>query len=157
MDKRPLEKFYGIAEIMECPFLAQDGIRFLIGDKLGAGQYREVYSFDFIPNTVIKVCPTKEPANFIEYQIWQEIKDTKYAKWFAPCLHISPEGQYLIQKRCRLIKPTDKLPKKLPGFFTDTHTGNFGYIGKQLVCFDYQFITRALDISFNENRIVEWQ
>ena len=76
-------------------------------------------------------------ANVKEWAIWEEIeyrKDIK--KWFAPCERITDDGKILIQKKVR-IRDIENYPEKIPSFFVDVKQENFGFIGKQLVCFDY--------------------
>lgn len=129
-------------------FFSQDLARLCLGDKLGEGAYRAVFEFDLIPNSVIKITTATE-VNVIEFNVWNQLKKTQYSKWFAPCLFISPCGHFLIQKRVRPIKDGDKLPKKLPAVFTDIKKANWGWLGKRLVCHDYQFISKAFELGFN--------
>jgi len=144
--------YWAKMNVVSSPFDMQDLLRFCLGDFIKSGEYRTVFDWSFKKNTVVKYCHSKDnQANWIEYAIWESVKGTKYEKWFCPVLDISPCGSFLLMKKVRPIKPTDKLPKMLPNFFSDIHTGNFGWIGKQLVCIDYQFLTRALDLSFNTN------
>lgn len=145
-----------IQEIGDYPFVAQDLARFALGDFIGSGAYRYVFEFDLIPNTVIKYCPEAD-ANVLEMAVWKAAKGQKYAKWLAPCLHISFQGHFLIQRKCKPVKYTDKLPKMIPDFFTDIKLENFGWIGKQLVCHDYQFLTRAIDRSMHVMRKETWK
>lgn len=70
----------------------------------------------------------------MEWQIWQVVKDTDMAKWFAPCEHISGSGSVLIMKR---TTPTDRLPTKVPAFFDDLKPNNWGKLGTHTVCHDY--------------------
>ncbi len=138
------------------PFVCMDLLRFVCGDKLGEGAYRSVFEFDHIKNTVIKISHDNN-ANITEYEVWKNVIGTKHEKWFAPCITISPCGHFLIQKRVRPITDQDKLPKRMPDMFTDIKKSNFGFIGKQLVCHDYQFLIRAIDASFLTSRNVEWK
>lgn len=141
------------SEITQNLFSLTDLMRLCLGDKIGEGQYRVVFDFDLIPDTVIKWDKNGVPScNWNEYNVYNAMKDTKFKKWFAPIVGISPGGEFLLMKKARPITDSDKLPKRLPNFFTDIKRQNFGYIGDQLVCVDYQFIFRALDISFQSYR-----
>ena len=71
------------------------------------------------------------------------------AKWFAPCVDISPSGHFLIQKKCKPLIDIKCLPKNIPGFFTDVHWNNFGMLNGKFVCFDYQFIGNGVNIAMN--------
>ena len=146
-----LATYWGKMNIINDQFSMHDLLRFCLGDFLMSGEYRTVFDWNLKPNTVVKYCHTEDcQSNWTEYSIWESVKGTKNEKWFCPIIGISPCGRFLLMKKTKAIKLTDKLPKKLPNFFSDIHIGNFGWIGKQLVCIDYQFIERALDLSFNK-------
>ena len=150
--------YWAKMEICHLPFAMQDMVRFCLGDFINSGQSRIVFEWKFRPNTVIKFCKADDcQSNWTEYAIWESVKDTKNAKWFCPVIDISPCGRFLLMEKARAITNEDKLPKKLPNFFTDIHTGNFGYIDDRLVCIDYQFITRGIDFAFcTQNTKVNW-
>lgn len=148
--------FNDINYFTDRPFVGQDLYRLICGEKIGSGAYRSVYDSLLVKNAVVKITEDVR-ANILEMEVWKAVKDTPAVRWFAPCLYISPAGHILIQRKARPVKPSDKLPKKLPMLFTDIKKENFGYIGKQLVCTDYQFISRAIDIAWNTNmREVDW-
>jgi hypothetical protein len=149
------DKFEVFSEIVKNPFMVQDALGMLCGAKLGSGAYRDVYDFPMIPGTVIKIAHNVT-ANIVEFEIWDSVRTTVNKKWFARCLFLSPGGHFLIQKKVRPIRATDKLPKVLPDAFTDIKKENRGFIGKQLVCHDYQFLSRAFDCAFVTKRKVEW-
>jgi hypothetical protein len=153
-----LTNYWAKKQVIDFPFAMEDMVRFCLGDFIAKGSSRTVFVWDMKPNTVVKYCHSEDSEpNWTEYAIWQSVKGTKNAKWFCPVIDISPCGRFLLMKRARALKSTDKLPAKLPNFFTDIHTGNFGWIGKQIVCTDYQFISRSLDLAFNTNmRKAEW-
>ena len=82
------------------------------GKKLGSGLYRNVYVCKDDPTLVIKILrePPKEKlkkfnvpkrynANLMEWRVWQAVKDTDVAKYFCPCVRLTPEG-HLIMLRC---------------------------------------------------------
>lgn len=151
-----LERFVDLSDVTHYPFVSLDALRFLCGDKISEGQYRAVFECDLIKGAVVKVS-YEAFSNITEYEIWQAVKGTSNEKWFAPCISISPCGHFLIQKKVRHITDKDKLPKKLPDVFTDVKKTNFGFIGKQLVCHDYQMLCRAIDAAFTTSRVVEWK
>ena len=150
--------YWGKMNVINSSFDMQDLVRFCLGDFIASGKYRTVFDWDLKPNTIVKYCHSENcQPNWTEYAIWQAVKDTKNSKWFCPVIDISPCGRFLLMKKAKALKSTDRLPKKLPNFFSDIHTGNFGWIGKQLVCFDYQFIERGIDLAFNTNmRDADW-
>jgi hypothetical protein len=151
-------RFVEINYVLENPFVSSDLVRLVMGDKIGHGAYRTVYEFPLRKNTVIKVAADYETSNLLEWAVWQAVKNTPYKKWFAPCMEISRCGHFLLQKRIKPIKAGDKLPKKIPAVFNDIKKENWGWIGKQLVCHDYQSIDRAYDFAFNVNmKEVNWQ
>lgn len=114
----------------------------LLGDFIGSGCSREVYEYIPDDSFVVKVeAYGKNGDNQNEYNIWQAVKHTENKKWFAPCWWISPGGKILIQKKTKHFysKPGFKVPDKIPSFFTDIKSDNFGWIGNQLVAHDYAF------------------
>jgi len=140
-------------QIFENIFSVEDFARMCLGDRIGEGQYRIVFDFPLIPETVCKFDKAQpSQANWNEYNVWNAVKGTKHEKWFAPVKNISPSGEFLLMKKARPIQDGDKFPKKIPMFFADVKRENFGFIGDQIVCIDYQFIIRAIDISFNATR-----
>lgn len=140
-------RFEGIISAANHPFLAMDALRLIFGDKISSGQYRDVYDYKPKRGYVIKVTHYQE-YNWNEYNIWQEVKDAPYKKWFAPVLDISAGGHFLIMKKAK--QPTAaKFPKRIPNFFTDLKKENFGFIGNQFVALDYQHLCRGLDIAFD--------
>lgn len=120
---------------------AADFWKLIAGPKLGEGVYRRTFECALDPSLVIKVEQEEGCfANIHEWEVWRTWSDhAPTAKWLAPCVKISPNGKFLLQKR---TKPLDKdnLPKQLPNFLADRKTGNYGMIGKQVVCHDYAFV-----------------
>lgn len=118
-----------------------DFIGLFLGDKLGEGTARSVYEFIGQPGLVIKVETTAASfQNIAEWEAWQEVKDTHWGKWFAPCRRISPCGMVLIQERTMPLAVDTKgneFPRDIPNFFTDLKPCNFGKIKGQFVCHDY--------------------
>ena len=108
----------------------------LLGELLGEGIYRKVGVFTPDKTLVIKCAVSEPQKNILEYEMWDTVEDTAYAKWFAPCVDISPCGMFLLQKRVE-HRPRAEYPDKVPAFFTDMKYKNYGWIGKQLVCCDY--------------------
>lgn len=124
--------------IREGTILSRDFYNLIIGERIGAGQYRQVYESELDKNVVYKFetgATTFE--NTFEWEVWQAVKDNRQvARWFAPCLHISPCGMVLIQARCA-VPPESKYPAKVPKCFTDLKRENWGLYKGRLVCMDY--------------------
>lgn len=109
----------------------------MCGKQLGSGSARQVYEFAQDPKYVVKFeVYSKSFQNIKEWELWQSVRDTDYAKWFAPCKDISPCGSILIQARTSHVEH-ERYPKRIPEFFTDTKFDNYGKIGKQFCCHDY--------------------
>lgn len=119
---------------------------------------RDVYECLQDKECVIKHEPRGDSfQNVLEWEVWNSVKGTKFAKWFAPCIDISGNGLYLIQKKAEMIPESD-YPKKIPHFLTDLKFKNFGKIGKQFVCVDYG-TTVCLSISkslTHETKKAKW-
>lgn len=135
----------------------RDLVGMVCGNRLGGGIARQVYAFLPNPKWVVKIEDGGGSfQNVMEWQIWERIQDTKWAKWFAPCHFISPNGAVLIQSR---TKPLAGKPDKLPNFMTDLKEENFGRIGKQVVAHDYGY-NLLMDRGIATGRLVKpryWQ
>lgn len=117
--------------------LSWDLVNMLCDEMIGEGISRCVYPWSLDRSLVAKVEPGHGGfANAQEWDVWQRIKDTEHAKWFAPCVHISGCGIWLLQKRTKPI-PFKRLPKQVPAFFTDLKQSNWGLLNGRPVCHDY--------------------
>lgn len=132
--------YHVVDEIDSSPTAARDLTMLFIGQLIGSGQNRNVYNCVQDPTCVIKHEPDgDEFQNVLEWRIWEAVKAYKeMAKWFAPCVALSGNGQFLIQKKITVL-PRAKYPKKLPDWFGDTKYVNFGtYAGRFVAC-DYGY------------------
>lgn len=123
-----------------------DLVRVLLGDKIGEGMSRAVYSMAFNPDLVVKLEDKSESfQNIQEWEVWKWAQDSKWARWFAPCEAISPCGCVLVQRRASIFTASDRLPTELPSLFSDLKPGNFGRIGGKVVAVDYalSYLQRA--------------
>ncbi len=122
-----------------------DALFMLMGEKLGSGSTRRVYVNDLNKLQVMKVDMGGQFSNVMEWKLWQELSDTELGKWLAPCDHISPTGEILIQRRTHQPK---NFPTWIPSIFCDLKLTNFGVLpgSDQLVCHDYAmlFLDKAL-------------
>lgn len=123
-------------------FLA-DGIRFILGERLGSGISREVYVYRGNSNFVIKVeteC-TDRFQNIIEYTFWDQSHGCKeISKWLAPCVRISPHGMWMIQERTMPVslKELKRKYPRVPIFLSDLKDTNWGKLPNgRIVCHDY--------------------
>ena len=108
----------------------------LLGKALGIGIHRKVAVYKLDPTLAIKCAIECPNINVLEEEVWQTVKETNIAKWFAPCVDISPCGMFLLQKRVE-HRPRKEYPKMIPVFFTDTKYSNYGWLNGQFVCCDY--------------------
>lgn len=117
------------------------------GKLLGAGAYRDTYVCKQDPKMVIKIEREMSKAIFANVSEWvnyQNLKDWNQMKpWLAPCYGITQIGNVLLQRRVKITDNDDLYPEKIPSFFTDRKYENFGFIGKQLVCYDYSFMVHT--------------
>lgn len=121
----------------------------LFGAALGIGIHRKVGVFRPDPSLVIKCAIECPNINVLEEEIWQMVKETNIAKWFAPCVEISPCGIFLLQKRVEM-RPKGEYPKLIPSFFGDTKYTNYGWLNGQFVCCDYAgFISTSMTHKWN--------
>jgi hypothetical protein len=111
-----------------------------LGKLLGKGVSRKVYLCRQDTEHVLKVEDVQGWfQNVLEWEIWNEVKHTKWAKYFAPCISISDNGQILIQQRTRPIEKSLKL--RLPDFFSDLKLDNIGLLDGKPVVHDYGIST----------------
>jgi hypothetical protein len=112
------------------------------GKVLGEGVNRTVYEHALDPHLVIKLeHGAGNFSNVTEWQVWQAVEHTEHARWFAPCVGISPHGGVLVMRR---TTPAARHPEHIPSFFTDTKLRNYGVLTPrdgekpgQFVCHDY--------------------
>lgn len=117
--------------------LSRDIRDMFLGDAMGYGTFRHVFNHATNPDAVVKLENGAQSFhNIAEWQVWQSVKDTELAKWFAPCISISASGTVLVMQRAKPVS-VDELPKLVPVFFTDLKAENWGLIGKRYVCVDY--------------------
>ena len=120
----------------------------LLGEKLGSGSTRDVYVLSYDTSKVVKIAKDGGRQNILEYETWRSVQHSDYhSKWFAPCVWISNGGNILIQERAVPIIPPkldkdykvmiDKIPDKIPNYFTDIKLTNFGFIDGRFCCIDY--------------------
>lgn len=123
------------------------------GDYLGGGLSRQVYEFALHPKWVIKFEVGDQFQNIMEWQVWQDVAGTRWNKWFAPCVTISPCGTILVMGR---TTPVKKLQARMPSFFEDIKLINFGTIDDQLVCHDYGY-NKLLKGGFKHATMAKWK
>lgn len=123
--------------ILNSEIITRDFINLFCDKLIGSGSARYVYDCSMDKTVVIKVETGAESfQNQMEWKLWNEVKDTPFEKYFAPCVHISPCGTVLIQKKVEMI-PKKDYPDRVPHFFYDRKYQNYGLYEKRFVCFDY--------------------
>jgi hypothetical protein len=127
----------------------------LFGERLGGGLAREVY--EYLPNketTVIKVENSMGSfQNVMEWELWNELKDTPLRRWIAPCIRISSNGMYLMMERTTPPPSNYRWPKKIPAWLNDRKRENFGLWKGRLVCHDYGIMHKSFIHGVNLNRM----
>lgn len=115
----------------------KDVFNMLCGEQIGSGSARVVYRCELDKEMIVKVeAAAGSFQNIVEWETWNRVKGTRYERWFAPCLRISPTGTVLVM--ARTIEPLNsQFPKKLPVFLTDTKRANYGIYKNKFVCHDY--------------------
>jgi hypothetical protein len=108
----------------------------MLGKYLGRGIHRMVFEYALDKKYVVKLDDSGKGMNFIEHDVWKRIQFTRHAKWFAPIKSVSTNGIIMLQRKCEKLEDWER-PKKVPAFFTDTHSDNFGKLDGRPVCFDY--------------------
>jgi len=134
----------------------EEAFNLLAGELIGEGIHRKVFECLIDKSLVVKVeTGHNHFANVSEWRTWDECRYWKNgAKWFAPCVSISPFGTVMLQKRVDPIRRNDELPNKLPAFLTDVKPENFGWLNGQLVCHDYSSTITTMSLTMKN---VEWE
>jgi len=125
----------------------------LLGNIIAIGGNRKVFENVKDPTTVIKVLKTKKEknkllsANKIEWNIWNKYKDTEIEKYLCPCISISDDTVYLIQKKAKLIQPGkhhkrskqiwNLLPEDIKKLPDSMWYRNWGILDNRYVIIDY--------------------
>ena len=139
-------------------YIVDDLVRYILGEYLGSGSFREVYRHNHWGGRVLKVEHKKHSncfENVLEYETWSLVLGTRWEKWFAPCESISPSGHILTQVYCHPMEDSD-IPKMIPSFFCDVKSFNWGRYKGRIVCYDYghsRFIKNGLKSAKLVNRI----
>lgn len=117
--------------------LSRDLAGLTLSHRLGTGYSRDVFQYELDPTLVVKIeTDAGSFHNVREADVWEAVKETEFAEWFAPVVAISPNGLILLQKKCEPARGRP-LPTKVPAFFTDIHSNNWGFYEGRPVCFDY--------------------
>lgn len=121
----------------DSPVVHREAFWLLCDNVIGNGMSRQVYDSSVFKDSVVKI--ENRAAffqNVVEWETWNRVKDTDFAKWFAPCEWISPSGTILVMKKTFQMLP-DNYPDKMPAFFTDFKYANYGWYNGHIVCHDY--------------------
>ncbi len=95
-----------------------------LGDYLGEGFRRITYNHVDDETLVIKFLKNlKDDHNLIEYENWEHLKDTEKGKWLAPCVSLSSDSRFLVQKKVRVL---DEPPENVPEWITVLGDYSFG-------------------------------
>lgn len=133
-----------------------------LGELIGEGYSRKVFEHKQDKSLVVKLATCQEgvKCNVNEAHLWLDNvhwfqNNLEWVKeWFAPVVYASPNYNVILMKKTE-PKLHKKKPNEIPSFFTDTHSGNFGWIGNKFVCHDYGSIHGILEFKkrFKKN---EW-
>lgn len=126
-----------IENIEDFPQVIKDDlIGLFCGKLLGDGISRQVYECTVDDTLIVKVEYARTFQNVNEWNTWESVRDTKFAKYFAPVVAISQYGNILLMKK---TTPVIKYPDKIPAFFTDTKRANYGKYKGHFCCHDYGY------------------
>lgn len=121
-----------------------DAYKLLIGEMIGHGESRTVFSCTLNPNYVVKI--ERLPSDGVRtYHNVLEWSNHLYAcehlrEWLAPIHFISPNGILLIMDKGEKITDKSVMPSKIPSIFMDTHINNFALFDGKVKIVDYPFL-----------------
>lgn len=119
------------------PAVYRDFASLFCGAPLGEGIGRETYVLATDPAKVVKIeRGAGSFQNVLEWETWNELSETKYARYLAPCHWISPSGIVLVQTRVAPLTPEYE-DVRLPEFLCDFKRSNYGVLDGRVVCCDY--------------------
>lgn len=111
------------------PLLLDADMQALIAaPPLGRGGARIAHPVTGDPNVVIKEVHLEFPgANFLEWNVWNAVKETALKDTFGECFSISMTGRYMIMERLDDLVPAD-YPNSptAPSWVDDIMPKNFG-------------------------------
>ena len=118
--------------------VVEDFVRLFCGELLGNGMSRQVFVLETDPTKVVKVeSYSGYFQNVREWELWKDLGHTKYGKYIAPCVSISPNGSVLVQERVEPITQDELRAARLPSFLCDFKASNYGRYKGRIVCCDY--------------------
>lgn len=146
IDRHKIIEEYGTA-------VRLDIIKHFLGDLVSRGTARDVFVFN--DEYVLKV-ENKERSfqNVNEHRVWEEVKNTKWSKWFAPIQNISPCGILVVQRKVKPLESINDLPSHIPNFFTDLKLSNYGWLDGEFVAIDYG-LTLLDHVGLNKAKLVK--
>ena len=117
----------------------RDILNLFLGEYLGEGVGRRVYRYAPDDRYVVKLEYARQSfQNVLEWSTWCEVKETRWAKWFAPCFMISECGMVMLQERTEPVPQAVDLDH-IPNFLTDTKRENWGMLEGRPVVHDYGY------------------
>lgn len=123
--------------------ISMEMLDIMCGKFIGEGNTRIVFDSILCPGYVVKIEKTPDTHhNILEYYMATSVQyQPEIAKWLAPVGFMSAHGRILMQKKVEPITNKNKknIPVYVPAFLSDMKFANYGFIGKQFVCFDYAF------------------
>ena len=147
---------YAVEHILSDKIVSHEFINFFLGNFLGSGISRYVFENALDPTTVIKIDTSRYNANIAEFNVWQHVEYVESInKWFAPVVKMSRCGRILIMKKCNPLT-INRLPEKVPAFFTDIKVENFGIYKNHICCLDYASNLLMEKGMTNKLRIAKW-
>lgn len=133
-----MENKLRIREQMFETMAGKELFEFTCGELLGYGIHRAVFVYNPDPTCVIKYQYVPSFQNVREWDLWNDLEhNDEIRKWLAPCVRISENGIWLVQKRTKLVPKGYKMPERVPRFMTDIKQANFGIYKGRLVSHDY--------------------
>lgn len=142
------------------PQIHEAAFNLMVGEQIGKGVNRTVYSCWLSPDWVVKVQHSNGNGyfqNIMEYRLWMRA-DKKQRRWLAPVKWISACGQVLIMQRTHPIPPSYKLPSRMPDWLCDFKRTNYGLLNGVLVCHDYGLDwPTSVALDRNGSAAAEWR
>lgn len=127
-----------IREALFETFTGKELFEFVCGEIVGYGIHRVVFDYRPDPTCVIKYQNIPGFQNAKEWELWSGLfGNDAIREWLAPCVSISENGIWLVQKKTKPVADAGRFPKEVPRFMTDLKYANFGMYQGRVVSHDY--------------------
>lgn len=116
--------------------VVRDMVQGMAGKKIGQGASRAVFEWIPDPKLVLKIEIAATFQNVMEWEVYDYLSGTEWAKYLARPVFIGSYGSVLLMQKTQPLNDS-QLPRLLPDWISDRKRENFGWLDGRVVCHDY--------------------